>query len=90
MAANYNLITAAIPGHSGRYSRDSGRSPVLQMTNDPQLLCFLANSFERMPSAALREHAGTASRASLLVTLPLATGGGILGLRIMLKPNQSQ
>ena len=53
MAATYNLITAAIPGHSGRYSRDSGRSPVLQMTHDSRLVCFLANSFERMPSAAL-------------------------------------
>ena len=39
---------------------DSGRSPVLQMTHDRQLGCFLANNVERMPSATLRDYCGSA------------------------------
>ena len=50
MATNYSLITAAIPHNPGRYER----SPVSQMTNDGQLVCFSARSCAQ-PAAALRD-----------------------------------
>ena len=37
MAANYNLITAAIPG-------DSGRSAVPQITHTPHLVCYFSSA----------------------------------------------
>ena len=60
MAANYSLlvITVAIPGHSGllrAITGHSGRSPVSQITHDRRWVCFLANNFEGMRAAALRD-----------------------------------
>ena len=49
VAANCNLITAAIPGHSGS-------SPVPLKTHSRKLIHFLASNFERTPAAALRDY----------------------------------
>ena len=49
----WRLITAALqPPYSPHY----GRSPIPPMTYDRQLVCFLDNNFERMPSATLRHY----------------------------------
>ena len=56
MAANYSLITAAPPGDSGRYSRDSGCAAVPQMTRySPAGLLFNRYQPRSAWPAALRD-----------------------------------
>ena len=57
MAANYNVITAAIPG-------DSRRSSVPQMTHGLQWACFLGSNFERASLRPLSVISCASGRAS--------------------------
>ena len=58
MAANYSLITADIMDDYSLITAAIMDVPLAQITHDRQYVCFLADNFEFMPSAALRDSDG--------------------------------